>query len=175
MEPVDCFDEGATMTDLSALMECMMRFFQKQKWIEHSAKVFAYAVGIGDGERLSRDEMTILGASALLHDIGIPSAKERYGDSAGEHQEAESARLAPELMRKAGVPERYWERVAWLVGHHHTEHLAGDDQLLQMLMEADYLVNLVEGNVKDRSPREVYDGFFRTATGKRYLAALFKF
>lgn len=159
---------------LSRLIGCTIEFFGNPRSIEHALKVFAYAQGIGGEEGLKGDDMLVLDASALLHDVGIPSAIERFGSSAGEYQEAEGQRLAPDLLARAGIPERVWERVAWLVGHHHTEPLAKDDALLQILMEADYLVNLVEGNLPGRDPREVYDGFFRTGPGKRYLKALYQ-
>lgn len=158
----------------SRLIGRTIEFLRQPRSIEHALKVFAYAQGIGGEEGVSGDDMLTLGAAALIHDIGIPSAKERFGSSAGEYQEAEGKRLTPNLLERAGMPERIWERVAWLVGHHHSEPLAKDDPLLQILMEADYLVNLVEGNLPGRDPREVRDGFFRTAAGKRYLGALYR-
>lgn len=157
----------------NALIGVMIEFFRKPRWIEHSLKVYAYAQGIGGEEGLPQDDMRVLAAAALLHDIGIPSAKERYGSSAGQYQEAEGASLTSGLLRRAGLPEGDWERVGWLVGHHHREALAEGDRVLQILMEADYLVNLVEGNLHGKEPREVLNGFFRTETGKRYLRALY--
>ena len=160
---------------LAKLTGHVIEYFRKPRWIEHSVKVYAYALGIGGEEGLGGADLTVLCAAALLHDVGIPAAKEKYGSAAGEYQEAEGARLTPELLEKAGVPEPLHERIAWLVGHHHHKELAPDDIVLQILMEADYLVNLVEGNVKEKTPAEVHDSFFRTDTGKRYLHALFDF
>lgn len=157
----------------SRLIELTMASFANPRWSEHSLKVFAYSLGIGEGEGVDGDELTILGAAALLHDIGIPAALRLHGDAAGPHQEAEGAKLSPALLERAGVPEALRGRIVWLVGHHHREQLAPSDTLLQMLMEADYLVNLAEGNVKGKTPESVLADFFRTATGKRYMRALF--
>lgn len=158
---------------LEKLTGLMIEYFRDPRRIEHALKVYAYARGIGGEEGLGEEDMLLLGAAGLLHDIGAPSAKEKYGISTGRYQEEEGALVAPTLLAKVSFPAEATERVAWLVGHHHTEELAGTDRLLLILMEADYLVNLVEGNWPDRQPREVYETFFRTATGKRYLAALF--
>lgn len=158
---------------LPTLIGLAIAYFRKQKWIEHSLKVYAYAQGIGGEEGLSDSDMLTLGAAALLHDIGIPPAKERYGSAAGSRQEEEGARAAPAILAKADVPEEMRDRIVWLVGHHHQENLAKDDRLLQILMEADYLVNLAEGNHPDKDPRGVLETFFRTETGKRYLRDLF--
>lgn len=158
---------------LPRLVGCVIEFFHNPRSIEHALKVFAYAQGIGGEEGLDGNDALILAAAALLHDVGIPSSLERFGSAEGKYQEKEGERLCPELLRRAGAPEGIHERVAGLVGRHHSEELASGDPLLQMLMEADYLVNLVEGNLPGRDPREVYEGFFRTDAGKRYMRALF--
>lgn len=155
------------------LIGVIIEYYKKPKWIEHSLKVFAYAQGIGGGENLSDQDQLILEAAALLHDVGIPPALLKFSSAAGEFQEQEGAAATPGLLEKAGLPASIQERVAWLVGHHHTEDLAPGDRVLQILMEADYLVNLVEGNVPDKTPQSVNDAFFKTATGKRYLRGLF--
>jgi len=128
--------------------------------------------GIGEGEGLSDCDVTILSAAAILHDIGIPNAILRHGSAAGEFQEREGEALAPSLLAQSGMDKSIWDRVAWLVGRHHTEALASEDPLLQMLMEADYLVNTAEGNLRETAD-EVYKRFFKTETGKSYISALF--
>lgn len=159
---------------LPRLIGCIVEYLREPRAVEHSLKVYAYAHGIGGEEGLGAEDLAILDVAALLHDIGIPAARDRHGSAAGPHQEAEGARLTPEFMRNAGHPDAMTDRVAWLVGHHHTEPAAASDPVLQILMEADYLVNLAEGNLPGREPREVRDVFFRTATGRRYIDALFR-
>jgi HD domain. len=159
---------------LAPLIGCMIEHFGALRPVEHALKVYAYAHGIGGEEGVSGDDAVALDAAAILHDAGIPAALERHGSAAGPYQEKEGERLAPQLLLRGGVPERLWPRISWLVGNHHSEEKAPGDGLLQILMEADYLVNLAEGNLPDRRPGDVYASFFRTETGKRYMRALFE-
>jgi len=157
---------------LSKLTGSMMEYYNDIHFSEHSIKAYTYARGIAEGEKLSDNDKLILCAAAILHDIGIPPAKRIYGSSKGEYQEKEGAKLVPEMLAKAGI-EGISEQVAWLVGNHHTHELAKDNLLLQILMEADYLVNLAEGKASDEKIREVYESFFMTMTGKEYMKGLF--
>lgn len=64
------------------------------------------------------------------------------------------------------------ERVSFLVGHHHT--YTGIDGLdYQILVEADFLVNLFEGNTDTAHIRATYDNIFRTETGKKICREMF--
>ena len=157
---------------LSKLIGIMMKYYNDARFSEHAVKVYAYASSIAEGEDLPEDKRYIVSAAAILHDIGIPQAIKLYGSSKGELQEKEGAALVPELLSQAGI-HNITEQVAWLVGNHHTEALAENDLLLQILMEADYLVNLAEGNAPIEKVVEVYTNFFRTNTGKEYVEALF--
>ena len=157
---------------LSKLTKIMMEYYNDVRFSEHSIKAYAYARVIAEGESLSDNDKLILNAATILHDIGIPLAIKIHGSSKGEYQEAEGAKLVPEMLEKAEI-HGITEQVAWLVGNHHTHELAKNNMLLQILMEADYLVNLAEGKASDEKIREVLDGFFVTETGKGYLQGLF--
>ena len=157
---------------LSKLIKLMMEYYNDIHFSEHSIKAYTYARGIAEGEGISDGDKLILYSAAILHDIGIPPAKKIYGSSKGEYQEKEGAKLVPEMLARAGI-EGITEQVAWLVGNHHTHELAKDNLLLQILMEADYLVNLAEGKASAEKIREVLDGFFITETGKGYVQGLF--
>jgi len=150
----------------------MMEYYGDVRFSEHSIKAYAYAQGIAEEENLSCEDKQVLLAAAILHDIGIPPAIEKHGSSKGEYQEKEGVLLVPEMLAKAGI-EGITEQVAWLVGNHHTHELAKDNLLLQILMEADYLVNLAEGKASTEKIREIHEGFFRTETGKGYVRGLF--
>jgi HD superfamily phosphodiesterase len=158
---------------LSNLLAVMMEHYGDIRLSEHALKAFAYARGIGGGEELPGNDLFILSAAAILHDIGIPRAIELHGSAAAEFQEKEGALLAPEKLALAGIQNDIADRVAWLVGHHHTADLAGGDLLLQILMEADYLVNLAEGRKTAEDAAQIRDAFFKTKTGQRYISALF--
>ena len=162
---------------LSKLMGIMIEEYGQRRLAEHAIKVYAYCAGIGGEEGLCGEEYEVLCAAAILHDIGIPRAIELHGSAAGPYQEKEGMLTAPGLMEKAGFGAEAAQKVAWLVGHHHTHELAKGNRLLQILMEADYLVNLSEGSASLEDAREkalgVRDNFFVTSAGKRYINALF--
>lgn len=63
--------------------------------IQHFIKVYTFAVMIGEGEQLPEETMEILRAAALVHDIGIKVAEEKYGSSDGKLQEKEGPPVAP--------------------------------------------------------------------------------
>ena len=165
--------QQANEVSISKLAGVMMRYYNDTRLSEHALKVYAYSRCIGAGEQLPANEMLILCAASILHDIGIPKALELYGSAMGEYQETEGALLAPGMLEEASVQPDIFERVVWLVGHHHTAALADSDMLLQILMEADYLVNLAEGNCPAEDIKVIRDGCFKTPTGIQYIEALF--
>ena len=158
---------------LPKLVSVMMQYFSDVRLSEHAVKAYAYAGSIGEGEALPADKLLILSAAAILHDIGIPNAIKLHGSAKGEFQEKEGALLVPDLLKQAGISSDITDHVAWLVGNHHTKEQAANDLLLQILMEADYLVNLAEGNHPAETVSEISSSFFKTSTGKEYIKALF--
>ena len=157
---------------LPSLLSAMMSYYNDTALSQHAVKVFAYANVIGMGESLPENDQLILWAASILHDIGIPNAIKLHGSPKGEFQEKEGALLVPGMLENAGF-SGITEHVAWLVGHHHTKELAASDILLQILMEADYLVNLAEGNHTREKAVEVRDTFFKTKTGIELISSLF--
>lgn len=64
------------------------------------------------------------------------------------------------------------ERVAYLVGHHHTyTDIDGADY--QILVEADFLVNLHDGQTPKEQIEITGKTIFRTKTGRKLLSELF--
>ncbi|MDL2248418.1 HD domain-containing protein [Tyzzerella sp. OttesenSCG-928-J15] len=126
------------------LISMMIDYFGDLHYVEHALKVYAYAYAIGSGEGLAGDDLLTLQCAAVLHDIGIPNAIKKHGSGKGPFQEAEGALLVPEFTEKIGLSNEMTEKITWLVGNHHTIKKADEDILLQMLMEADYLVNMSE-------------------------------
>ena len=126
--------------------------------IEHFIKVYGYASAIG---RLA----------ALLHDIGIKVSEEKYHSSAGKYQELEGPAEARRLLEDTGTDREMTERICWLIGHHHTYgHIQDMDH--QILVEADFLVNLAEDHASDEAVRHVLKTVFRTESGIRFLKSL---
>ena len=140
--------------------------------IQHFIKVYTFAAMIGEGEQLPADTMEILRAAALVHDIGIKVAEEKYGSSDGKLQEKEGPPVARQMLTEIGYPQEVVDRVCYLVGHHHT-YLNIDGMDYQILVEADFLVNLYENASPRKVIRSVDTKIFRTATGRRILYAMF--
>ena len=157
---------------VSKLISIIMRYFDDVSYSEHAIKVYAYSQSIGMGESLPEADMHVLCSAAVLHDIGIPQAIKLHGSAKGEYQKKEGALLVPKMLHQAGI-HGITERVSWLVGNHHTHTLAESNLLLQILMEADYLVNLAEENATKERIRDMRESFFKTSTGKEYIEALF--
>ena len=134
------------------------------KRIQHFLKVHAYAKLIGEQERLDKDTLEILEVAALTHDIGIKISQQKYNSSAGKYQEIEGPAVAQEMLEDLQYDKTKIERVCYLIGHHHTyDQIDGIDY--QILVEADFLVNLEEEHSKEQTIQSVKDKIFKTKTG----------
>ena len=140
--------------------------------IQHFIKVYAFAAYIGRKEGLDTRTQRILELAALVHDIGIHAAEEKHHSSAGKYQEQEGPALATKLLADCGVPADVTERVAFLVGHHHTyTGVSGLDW--RILLEADFLVNAYEDRLPGSSLRAAREKIFETDTGRHILDTMF--
>lgn len=140
--------------------------------VQHALKVYAFSKSIGEEEGLATDPLAVLETAAVLHDIGIHESERKYGSSAGNFQELEGPPIAQEILKPFGLPAEFIERVCYLIGHHHTySNIDGPDY--QILVEADFLVNLYEDDLKPEQAKTALEKIFRTETGKRYLRELF--
>ena len=143
------------------------------KRIQHTTKVHAYASMIGKCEGLDEDTLFILESAALVHDIGIRASEQKYGHQNGKLQEQEGPAVARDLLtRLGGFNDRQIERICWLVAHHHTYHVC-EDLDYQILIEADFLVNLYEDNESPNAIRAVCKNIFRTESGTRLLETMY--
>ena len=79
---------------------------------------------------------------------------------------------AGKLLKNLNVPPADVERICYLIGHHHTYHsIDGPDY--QILIEADFLVNLQEENSSKESCKNVYEKIFKTTYGKKIIKEMF--
>lgn len=76
------------------------------------------------------------------------------------------------LTHIGGYTKEQIERICWLVAHHHTYH-ASDDMDYQILIEADFLVNLYEDNESADAIRAVRKNIFRIQSGLKILDDMF--
>ncbi len=79
---------------------------------------------------------------------------------------------AKEMLEHLGWPADVTERVLYLVGHHHTyTDIDGADY--QIMVEADFLVNLLENQSEPEAQKTAYQKIFRTEAGKKIFALQF--
>jgi len=142
------------------------------KRIQHFTKVHSYARLIGIGEELDDASLFILESAAYTHDIGIRVAEEKYGRCDGKLQEQEGPIIAQKMLSQLGFENYIVERICFLIGHHHTyDNIDGLDY--QILVEADFLVNLYEDDAGNRAINKAYKRIFKTETGKKIFRLMF--
>ncbi len=104
-----------------------------------------------------RDEhvVDLLEMAAWLHDIGCPTAIDRYGDSKPVHQQTEGERIVKEWLSSAegytgwhivvsALTEKEKQWLAHVVGTHHQQKHAIELHF-EPLFEADLIINIKEG------------------------------
>lgn len=154
------------------LQEMICYYTGDAKRIQHFIKVHSFSKLIGELEHLDSDTLMILELASIVHDIGIKPAEEKYGSCNGKFQEQEGPSAARELLQKLHVNETAIERICYLVGHHHTyDKIDGADY--QILVEADFLVNLYEDGADTKAAASAYEKIFKTETGKQLCKTMF--
>lgn len=140
--------------------------------IQHFLCVWAYAKTIGEQEGLEKQTLFLLEAAAILHDISCPLCREKYGNTDGKHQEAESPQLVQGFLADTDLTPQQIERISYLIAHHHTvTDIDGLDY--QILIEADFLVNAAEKGLGKAAVTQFLRNTAKTKSGKRLLTSLF--
>lgn len=166
-----------TMEILNRLKQEMIQFYQGDpNRIQHFIKVHSFAKLIGEGDGLDESTLFVLEAAAIVHDIGIKPAEEKYGNCSGKLQEQEGPALAEEMLGRLGFSKEVTARVSYLVGHHHT-YTDVDGLDYRILLEADFLVNLFEEYAPKETPKDAVcaalTNIFRTKTGTQICRVMF--
>lgn len=112
--------------------------------------------------------MKALETAAILHDIGIHEGERLYGRNDGEIQQKLGPGIAKENLESVGGYEDVAERVMHLIARHHT-YTDIDGKDLQILIEADFIVNLYEDSASENAVRNAYEKIFVTESGKKIL------
>ena len=129
--------------------------------IQHFCKVHSYAKLIAEMEHVDASTLFILEAAALTHDIGIHLGEEKYGPA-----------IAEKLLKELQFEENVIERVKYLIAHHHTyDAIDGIDY--QILVEADFLVNILEDGLAKEAALQAYQNIFKTESGKNICQEMF--
>lgn len=159
--------------ETARLLAAMADYDRDPALVHHFTKVHGFAAAIGEMEGLDAETQFVLETAALVHDIGIRNAQRDYGRSDGKLQEKIGPGEAETLLRGLGdYTEEQIDRVKYLVGHHHTyTNVEGLDY--QILIEADFLVNLYEFADRYKKILTVEERIFRTQSGKKLLHSIF--
>ena len=97
---------------------------------------------------------------------------EKYGSCDGQKQELEGPPIAEKLLPACGYAPAVCARVCYLIGHHHT-YVGIDGADYQILVEADFLVNIFENGMAQEAARKIRDNIFKTKTGRKLLTDLY--
>jgi len=162
--------EHASVAD--QLIEAVKQEFRDdQDRITHALAVLDRA------EEIMRNEggqPRVVIAAALLHDIGIREAEQKYGSSEPRYQELEGPPIAKRIMENLGMDEATIEHVVRIVGSHHS---AGEIDTLEfrIVWDADQLVNLAEklSRCDHDELKSIIEATFKTETGKNTVYKLF--
>ena len=161
------------MINSGKVIEAMIDYYGTDlRRINHFLKVFSFAKTIGEAERLDEKSLNMLEITAVVHDIGIKISKQKYNSSAGKYQELEGPQQAQILLENLGADEQLISDVCYIVAHHHT-YKNIDTVPYQILVEADFLVNLFEDGASVNAVNTAYDKIFRTKTGKKLLKKMY--
>lgn len=161
------------MNKTDTLLMKMIEYYEGDpKRIQHFLKVYEFAGFIGRNEQLDDKTQYILETAALVHDIGIRAAEAKFGSSNGKLQEQEGPSIAKELLLSLEYEPHIIDRVCYLVGHHHTyTNVSGLDY--QILIEADFLVNLYEDSLNKEAIQNTLEKIFVTETGRKLCRTMF--
>lgn len=141
--------------------------------IHHLMAVHSYSRMIALFENVDEHTLFIIETAAYLHDIGVKISMEKYGNSLPEHQQDEGPKIARKLLACHNLSQQDIERICFIISHHHT-YKAIDGIDFQILVEADYIVNLMEGYCKKDSIANMKKEIFKTKTGKYLLEQMFE-
>ena len=158
---------------VSEIMEKMISFSKGNIHdMDHLIRVWTYARTIGDLEGLDSETMFILEVAAITHDIACPLCRDKYGNTNGKHQENEGTQMVRDFLYDTGLTDAQINRVAFLVGHHHTfTGIEGADW--QILVEADYIADASENGYSEQNIQSFIEKSVKTESGKRLIREVF--
>lgn len=155
--------------DINKLIIRTIVFFAGDaKRVQHFIKVHSFAKLIAEIEGLKETELNTLEAAAVVHDVGIKPAEAKFGRCDGKLQEQEGPVVARPLLIECGATDEQIERICFLISHHHT-YCNINSLDYQILVEADFLVNIYEDGIPSDEISTIRERIFRTKTGKSLI------
>jgi len=155
------------------IVEDMLTYFKNDvARINHALNVYSFSKIISEKESITKKKSQVIYIAAILHDIGIKKAEEKYSSSAGEYQEQEGPPVAREILDQYDFSDNILDRVCFLIGNHHSyDKIDGID--FQILVEADFLVNIFDENMSSQQIESIKDNIFKTETGEFLLREMY--
>ena len=158
--------------DLIPEMELV--FAETQGLIDHTRTVLGHAEEI---LAVEGGDPTVVRSSAILHDIGIPRAREVHGSSSGEYQEIEGPPIAEELLTKHGFGADKIQHICGIIANHHSDR---DPEIVttlefKILWDADWLVNFPRRyrEATNEEKASAIETTFKTGKGKALARGMF--
>ncbi len=166
--------EGSPDFGDALLSEMEEVFADIPNMIGHTHTVLGHALDIQQEEG---GTLTVVKASAILHDIGRPRAQEVHGSSSGQYQEIEGPPIAREILTRHRFPPDQIDHICGIVANHHSDE---DPRIVttvefKILWDADWLVNF-PGRHRDASAQEkalAIEEIFKTERGKQLAREMF--
>lgn len=156
-----------------SIMNDMIRYFHNDvRRINHALKVYDFASLIAGESGVDNEKRQVIGIAALLHDIGIKEAERKYNSSASRYQEEEGPAVAKKILEPYHLDAKTLDRICYIIGNHHTyTKIDGID--FQILVEADFIVNIYEDEMKPDVVRSIKNRIFRTETGTKLIGDMY--
>ncbi len=174
---------NAPLTDLRAqepglvppvLSEMEAVFSENKGMVDHTMNVYHYALDIRSEEV---GDSLIVSAAAILHDIGIPKAREVHGSSAGPFQEQEGPPIAREILSRHNFQPAQIDHICGIIANHHSD--ADPDVVntpeFKIVWDADWLVNFPNRHrgLSSGEKEAAIEEIFKTKRGKQLARQMF--
>lgn len=155
------------------IIERMINYFGHDvRRINHALKVYGFASCIARKENLPKEELFIVEATAILHDIGIVEAEKKYNSSIGKYQEIEGPAIARNILSDVEIDTETLDRICFIIGNHHSYQNI-DRKDFQIIVEADFLVNIYEDEMTKHSIESIREKYFKTKTGISIIESIY--
>ena len=158
---------------LNRVIEQMIHYNQNDvKRVNHALKVLGYAQAILISADLDEKSKNIILYTAVLHDIGIKESERKFNSSAWNYQEIEGPPIAEKMLLELNIPADIIKRVCFIIGNHHSyDKINGID--FQIIVEADFLVNIYEKSLSISTIVDIKNNYFKTESGKKLINTMF--
>jgi HD superfamily phosphodiesterase len=146
-------------------------FGDDQRRINHALAVLKYAEQIHSVE--GGDEAVVT-AAAILHDIGIHQAEQKYRSPAGKYQEIEGPPIAEKILNDDGFDPEKIKHVCKIIANHHSAKNI-DTLEFRIIWDADWLVNIPDecGAMSRDKLKGIIGRIFKTNTGRQIAKELY--